>query len=506
MFIQYTKQIASLLLLLVCFSCSKDLGNYTYNELNSINFGGISQSYTILLGDKLKINPELKFAKENNTDENAYSYQWYAFDVNANFQLPADQRKEIAKTRNLDAAIQIPPGNYLLYYEVTDKKTGVAYITKIPLKVETTIYEGWLVLNDVNGTSRLDMVSKIKNVYTPIIDVLASTGSELMLKGKPLNVVCFPFSASTYGISISTDQATNRIDPETFKWKNTLNLTYEMIAGAPNGFHADFLSPVRETAGIAYMYSGGNVYFTYPMFGIYYGVPINLLKGEGAAFKTAPFIAAATDMASFMPMAILFDTEKKRFLKHGNAESSMGTVPATQNPLFNMNNVGMDLVFMSYTPYNGGEVFAILKNLSGKIYLARFNPFKGGQTYFAEIVGPEIAQANNFALSPVYGYLFYTVDGKVYEYDTSLKTTKLMLDKGAERISLMKFQDFAPSSNAFYRNKANQLMLCSYNPGADATKNGKMEFFDVPALNADLVLAESYAGLGKIVSVGYRQR
>ena len=81
-----------------------------------------------------------------------------------------------------------------------------------------------------------------------------------------------------------------------------------------------------------------------------------------------------------------------------------------------------------------------------------------------------------------------------------------MLDKGAERISLMKFQDFAPSSNAFYRNKANQLMLCSYNPGTDATKNGKMEFFDVPALNADLVLAESYAGFGKIVSVGYRQR
>lgn len=506
MFNQYKKQALYLVLLLLCVACKKDLGNYNYTELNDINFGGLSKSYTVLLGEKLQIKPEFKFSKENNNDEQAFSYQWYAFDINANLQLPADQRKNIAQTRNLDAAIQVPPGNYLLYYSVTDKKTGVVYTITIPLKVETAIYEGWMVLNDVDGVARLDMVSKIKNVYTPIVDVLAQTGSELSLKGKPLNVTCYPFSFSAYGISVSTDQGSNRIDPETFKWKNTYNLSYEMVANTPAGFHADFLAPIKEDKGICYMYAGGNIYFNYSLFSINYGVPVNLVTGEKVGFKAAPFVAAAMDLSTFTPMAVAFDTEKKRFLKHSGSDRSMGTIPTPLLPLFNTSNMGMDLLHMEYTTYNGGEVFAVMKNPAGKIYLVRFSPFNGAHNYFAEITGTDITQAEKFTLSPVFGYLFYTVGGKVYEYDTSLKTTKLMIDKGSEKISLLKFQDFARSSNTYYKDKANQLMVCSYKPTEPADKNGKLEFYNVPSLNGDLTLAEGYSGFGKILSVSYRQR
>jgi len=507
MFNQYIKQLLCLAMALLCFACKKDLGNYNYTELNSLNFDGISKTYTVTLGDKLKITPEFKFSKENVNNESAYSYQWYAFNVKAADQLPAEQRKDIATTRNLDAAIQVPPGIYRLYYSVTDKKTGIAYTTETQLKVETNIFEGWMVLNDVNGTARLDMVSKVKDVYAPITDVLAFTGSELTLKGKPLSVMCYPFNFTTYGISISTDQGTNRIEPETFKWKNTYNLSYEMVSNIPAGFHADFLAPVKEIfPGMCYMYAGGNVYYTHGVFGVNYGVPINLVKGEPVGFSPAPFIAAAMDKATGYPMAILFDTEKKRFLRQANNEPSMGTIPKPQTPLFDTSNIGMDMIFMAYTSYANGEVFAILKNPAGKIYLARFSPFNGTQNYFSEITGTDIGQADKFALSPVFGYLFYTVGGKVYEYDTSLKTAKLMLDKGTEKISLMKFQYFAPTGNAYYNTKANQLMVCSYNPAGAADKNGKMEFFDVPTLNADLVLTESYAGFGKVVSVSYRER
>lgn len=454
MFNQYIKQLLSLTLVLVCFACKKDLGNYEYTTLNSLGFDGISNSYTVTLGDKLKITPEFKFNKETITDENAYSYQWYAMNVKSADLLPADQRKDIATTRNLDAAIQIPPGDYRFYYSVTDKKTGIVYTAESRLKVETNIFEGWMVLNDVNGTARLDMVSKVKNVYAPITDVLAFTGSELTLKGKPLSVMCFPFRSNFYGISISTDQGTNRIEPETFKWKSTYNLSYEMVSNVPAGFHADFLAPVKEIfAGMCYMYAGENVYYTHNTFGVNYGVPINLVKGEQIGFKPAPFIAAAMNNATGYPMAVLFDTEKKRFLRQGNNESNMATIPKPQTQLFDSSNMGMDMIFMDYTSYANGEVYAILKNPAGKIYLARFSPFTGAQNYFSEITGTGIEQAEKFTLSPVFGYLFYSVGGKLYEYDTSLKTSKLMLDKGAEKITLMKFQYFAPTSNAYYRTK-----------------------------------------------------
>lgn len=500
---KYIKQALSILLLVLVFSCKKDIGNYDYQEINTVDFGGIEKSYTALQGQRFQITPVLKFSKDDGSDDKRYSFEWRG--INTGAQLPGDQEKKLATTRNLDITLQIPPGIYNIYYFVKDNQTGVFYRTKFILKVETTIYEGWMVLNDINGSARLDMVSKINNVFTPVFDVLGTTGSELILKGKPLNVYCYPYKPNVYGIYVSTDQTTTRIDPETFKWTNTMNLSYEMVANVPAGFHADFFSAVKENSGTSYMYSGGNVYYYYYIYQINYSTPINLVKGETTPFKAAPFVASAMDYNVFNASAVMFDTEKKRFLSHSNNQSNSSTFPAST--LFDFNNVGMDLVHMEYSPYNGGDVFAVLKNPAGKIYLARFNVTSGVQTYFAEILGTDIALAQKFAVSPVYGYLFYSVEGKLYEYDTSLKTSKLMLDKGTEKISLLQFQKFASTyKKPDYEKKVNQLIVASFNPALPSDKNGKMETFDIPSLNGDLIPVDKYTGFGKIISINYRER
>jgi hypothetical protein len=163
---------------------------------------------------------------------------------------------------------------------------------------------------------------------------------------------------------------------------------------------------------------------------------------------------------------------------------------------------------MEYSPFNGGDVFAILKGGDGKIFLARFNLTTAIQTYYGEITGAEIGNADKFAVNPTYGYLFYSAGSKVYEYDMSLKSSKLMLDKGAEKISLLKYQKFVKggSTRPYYESRKNQLMVCSYDPALPAERNGKMELYTVPSLNGDLTLGESYSGFGKIVSVSYRER
>lgn len=501
--IKYLKKVAYFFMLLLSFSCQKDIGNYDYQEINSVEFGGIDKSYSTLLGQKFQITPVLKFSKDDGKDDSRYTFEWIA--LNTANVLPGDRQKFLGNTRNLDITLQIPPGDYKVYYNVQDKQTGVKYRTIFSLKVETSIFEGWMVLNDINGTARLDMVSKINNVFTPIVDVLASTGSELVLKGKPVDVYCYAYKPSEYGIYVSTDQATNRIDPETFKWKSTFNLSYEMVANVPQNFHADFFAAIKTSSGNAYMYSGGNVYYYFSIFQINYSTPINLVKGETVPFKSAPFLVAATDPKTFTARAVMFDVDKKRFLNHGNNESNSFTFSAST--LFDFNNVGMDLVYMEYSEYNGGDVFAILKNPAGKIYLARFNAFSGVQIYFEEIVGTDIAAAQYFAVSPVYGYLFYGAGGKVYEYDTSLKTSKLMLDKGTEKISLLQFPKMSTTaSKPEYAKKKTQLIVASYDPALPADKNGKMETFDVPSLNGDLVPVDKYTGFGKIISVNYRQR
>lgn len=502
------KQIVLLALVLLTCSCTKDLGNYEYKEINAVDFAGIEPEYFVLLGETLQIKPQLKFTKDDSGSEDNYTYEWTGFKTEGASN--ATTSVLIATTRNLDQQISILPGDYKVHYVVKDKKTGVSYRTIFKLKVETSITEGWMVLNEVNGTGRLDMISKIKDKYNTIKDVLKASGSGLILKGKPLDVYCYAYTYNDYGIYVTTDQSTDRVDQNTFKWKNTLNLKYEFVAGVPDDFHADFFSAIQEpsAAGTAYLYANKNVYFYNATQAIRFGLPINLVKGEIQTFKPAPFFTAILDPYTLNSTFVMFDVDKKRFLRHGNNESTASTMVNPTNLLFNYNNVGMDLLYMEQVSYNGGEIFALLKNPAGKVFLTRFNPFNGFQNYFEEVAIPEIANAEHFAVHPAFGYLFYTVGSKVYEYDFSLKTTKLMLDKGAEKISVMKFQKFAQklAAKPYNNSRKDQLLLCSYDPAKPADQNGTMELYTVPNLNEALTLGESYTGFGKIVSVSYRER
>jgi len=488
-------------------SCSKDLGNYSYQDINEVNFGKIEDSYTVLLGAHLNINPELHFTQPGQSQETDYSYEWFAINNNVN-TLPGDKRKNLATTKKLDIDVQIPPGLYTVHYKVTDKKTGVSFTRQFSLKVETIIYEGWMVLNDIQNTGRLDMISMINNQFTPLHDILKTSGSQFQLKGKPLDVYCYPFMRNDYGIYISTDQGTNRINPESFAWKDTYNLKTEVLGKVDEKFHADFFSATPEEPGVSYMYSQGNVYYYFGVFQIFYGIPINIAYGEAIPFRAAPFIPAVRNFGAYPSSAVLFDMDKKRFLQHGNRTSYVLPFAKSNSTLFDFDNVGMDLEYMTYSTYNAGDVFAVLKNNNGKRYLARFNCISGTQSYFEEIKAQDIDKATNYAVSPVFGYLFYSVGGKVYEYDLSLKTSKLMLDKGSEQISLLKFQYFTDTwpEKPAYTELAKQLIVASYNPAGLPTSNGKIEFFNVQGLNGPLKLVNKFEGFGKVVSISYRER
>lgn len=473
--------------------CKKDLGNYDYQPINEVNFGGIEKSYTAEIGKPFVINPVLKFTKDEN-DTAQYTYEWYALNKDYSV-LPKDQRKNLAKTKNLNLLITIASGQYQVFYNVTDKKTGITFTKSFDLLVSSEVYEGWMVLNDINGTARLDMVNQNLNV---IKDVLKATGSNLTLTGKPLDIYCYPWNPSTYGIYVTTDKLTTKIDPETFSWKNTLPIAYEFASNVPSDLHVDFIKAAGQE--VSYVYTQGNYYYYFYTWSRNYSVPVNFVRGENKVFPASPFIA--TVASGYPAGAILFDKEKQRFLRHVNGESSCALMP--DQPLFNYNKTGMDLVFMDNTTYNGGEAFAILKNpVTFKYYLARISPDDGyKQNYYQEMLATDIDKAEQFAINPDFGYIFYSVGSKIYEYDMFNKTSKLMIDKGADKISLIKFQ------NTFMygtEGVSNKFVVCSYNPGNPA-ESGKMELYSVPNLNANLSLTASYTGFGKIISVSYRER
>jgi len=500
MFKKIKTQFAILLVLLLGWSCNSDEGNYDYNEINEINVTGIAATYTAYTGDNFKITPSLNPTLDDGSNSNRYTYKWVAL----NYALFGDGATTvIATTKDFDAQIKLPPAKYKVIYFVKDSVTGVTWqAADFELNVVSAVYEGWLVIGDVNGKARLDMVSIIPGVATPrvINDALALTGSDLKLEGNAVDVSCFNLpltSPLTYGIYVTASESgTARLDENSFAWKQSQNIAYETVGGSfPTNFGVDFMkTPISSAGGENFIYSKGNIYYYYRGMSTKYGLPQNKVATETKNFYASPFIAENNGSSG---TAVFYDRDGRRFLRFNYSAGNCSAMPTPvgANVLDWTTTTNCDLVYMTTSAFNQYENFAVLRNIStGKYYLLRFD-LKLNQTYYKEILNaPDFDKAAKFAVSPDSGYLFYVAGNKLYEYDNGIQSAKLMIDKGSNEIT---FIDFNPKAKTF----AKKLILGSYNG-----TGGKLELFDVPPVNGDLILTNTYDGLCKIVDVAYRPR
>lgn len=485
------------LMLVLLYSCAADEGNYDYNAINEIHATGIEESYTVYTGDNFKITPNLNPTIDDGKDPDRYSYEWVALNPS---KLLLESRTLIGTTKNFDGTIKLAPGSYNVYYFVKDKVTGVTWQQEpFQLNVVSAIYEGWLVIGNVQDKARLDMISILPGISQPkiITDVLDASGSALKLSGKAVDVSCFASAISTgavYGVYVTTtENGTTRIDPDSFGWTQTQNLAYETLGGAfPTNFGIDFM----ETPGSGsenFIYSKGDIYYYYRTFNIKYGLPQNILETATKTFYAAPFIASNQGSIG---APVFFNNDTRSFVRFSYSKGNCSAMPpvTASSTVLDWNNTDSDLIYMTTSGFNGFENFAVLKNRStGKYNLLRFSQGLI-QSYYKEILNaPEFDKATKFAVSPDSGYLFYAVGGKVYEYDNGTQSAKLMIDKGAEEITYIAFNKLA-------KNADKKLIVGSYGT------TGKLELYTVPPVNGNLILTDTFNGLCKIVDVAYRRR
>lgn len=488
--------------LLACMAgCYKDEGNYSYSDINEITFANIDTTagYAVFIGDSLKISPSLKSTMAANEDN--YTYEWSFFD-----NIKGD--KILSNDRNLRIRINETPGTYSLQYRVVDKKTGVLFHVRTKVLVRTAVYEGYMVLNEVNGKSRLDMLSydATTSSFNQITDVLLQMGSNLPEQGKPYKVVCtrvsnaFNWSDSTYGIYLLTANGTNRVHPETFTWRPTYDIRYEIAGNIAPDFKAGNLlaDPAFYYVSI-FLYNDYNVYLRTGGVEMY-SLPVNKLVGQ------APFRASKYMVSTSSQYLTMFDIDAKSFVMLQALNSfNAAPVPVATKPGELNYPTGQDLIWMDKT--TTGYAYAITKDPgTNTCYLTKFIP---GQlpTYSRAINGTGIANAEQFAMGATPEYLFYSVGGKVYEYDLYTQTSKLMIDKGASQITYLAFQPFtANRSPATYGVWSRWLNIGSIDPAGTEGANGTLEQYSVPDANDPLVFQKRWTGFGKITSISFRER
>ncbi len=487
-------------------SCDKELGNYKYHDINEVTISSIDtvSGYTAIFGDTLSISPVVTGSQDHD-GPHKYSYEWSFFD-----QIKGDQ--VISTDKDLKYKVSQPPGSYSLQYKVTDQTTGVLFHTRATVLVKTDVYEGYLVLNEVAGNSRLDMLSYdvVAGKFTQYTDVLKKMGSSMPPQGQPYKVLCtrtstaFNYSDSTYGIYVVTASGTNRINSETFDWLHTYNIRYEVTGNIPQDFKADNMvaDPAFYFITI-FMISDNNLYIRSGAGSPLYNLPLNKYVGQ-APFRASPFVVGDGDGDA----TILYNLDNRSFAMVPTVSSSNATDPPDSTAPGDIPfPKGGDLLYMDKSA--GGYAYAITKipNTS-TCYLTKF---QAGSlpVYCQQISGTDIDKATNFAVSANPEYLFYSVGGKLYEYDLYLKSSKLMLDKGSAQISYLNFDRFTASDvqhAALYGQWARWLSVGSYDPSGTEGSNGTLEQYGIVDANEPLIFERSWTGFGKITSISYRER
>lgn len=489
-------------LLSLCFTaCYKDRGNYDYHEINEVSgIKGINDKYALLYGDTLRIVPEI-LSTEAGTDTGRYTYQWEAL-IEGTARLADDAPIVVlGRGRDLVCPVKLRPAPYDVYLRVKDKQTGVEWFKKCKLTVQSAVYQGWVVLCDVGGGTRIDMVTRLGDDDKLITDVLAFTNAGMPVRRQPKQLL-FAYRPAAHQFYLRSAEGLERIDGEALTWKSTYNIRYEMMSPAGADFAPDYFYNNASLPGVDYVIAGNQVFHRSMMMGASaFGAPVNYVDEEKTPFRPAPFVACG------MGGALLYDQDRQRFVAH---DPMFGTRCSSlrDGSLFSY-NTGRDMVYMTYTGYNWGDVYAILKDKAGKFYTYCMNVGGSGikQVHYTEMTGaPELDKATAFSVSNQLGYVFYAAGSRVYEYDVFTNKAWLMADLGREQVSVLKCLLFNPYGKEFYVNLSNSLVVGSYDPSRPDTENGAIRVYSVPARNEQLQLTWSHAGLGKIVDLAYRER
>lgn len=503
-------------------SCAKDLGNYHYHNMVEPQISGIEAELSALTFSRLQLTPEFG---GNDFSESAYDFEWKVISMDeGNVTI-------IGQERNLDYEVQLPEGNYKLYFTMTERESGVYWQQSYNLRVNQATSEGWMVLCSIDGKTRLDMKSDVTGeIYKDLLKNTPLSEWRGPRKIQQLNVEVSETNSPFY---LLTDDGSTRLGKNGFEWKEEYSLRYEMATG-----QEPFPYEIMEMGAGKIMVSGTDFYYAdcMGMSGLY-GSPVN--KNFRVASEVGTNVA--TTMI-FVPIALMYDIDNNRFMGYAPnlASSDLGGLEPLQDlkamgrladefyaagqnkagvigSAFDEFPEGLDYVYMEntrYDPGNGkmGVTYSVLADgekrylygiqLGDMLTLADCSAALG-KAYYGDISNcTRITQVTDlFAFSSLKNYMYYAVGNSVYRVDLSVLPLKAerQFSLSGETITCLKFNLYQKSENA---SKSYDLIV-----GSEKNGDGFLRIYEGLESEGDFKKVKPlvYSGFGHIVDATYRE-
>ncbi|MEG2227469.1 MAG: PKD-like family lipoprotein [Odoribacter sp.] len=363
----------------------EDLGSYNYREINNVDVDSVltTNYYTMVADvDTLKITPKVEFLLDGKVaDPNRYAYEWSLLASRASVN---DKIIKIGDQKDLKWPVQLAAGTYFGYFKVIDKQAELTWTTNFFVKCASSTNSGWMVLCDVAGKTRVDVISPVSETRTVVVRNILK-GSEYVGKPVGMNSVYVQDFMGTPETIIYGSNGTFSINLEDFTIYESSDYKYMFATGKSR---IDIRSMAKtwnrsEAAKQATFVVDdlGDLYIKYHWeVGAMYGARRNVDPDDPTKFiRFAPFIGSRwgksgdSGNGGTNTSVLLYDQDKCRFMELRDDDLPRTLkIKGNNLPWYDAETGGMEMIGMTNT-YNSNSLTYCISFLKdpkdGKIYL-----------------------------------------------------------------------------------------------------------------------------------------
>lgn len=498
------KKLILLALVSVWFhACTDDEGNYDYVKVNEVSIheitvdgdtvDGINTRNVIGRMDTVRIVLDISgtIAKESLED---YDMEWY---ICTN----SHTHTTISKEKNLEYPVDLDPGQYALYFQITDRSTGLKWLESCNLTVATPFSRGFLVLGDLeDGDVGLDMIAMPVGKDTTMIEDVFDN-SEKGIKAPAERLI---FAGQRAGDEVGKQALWMTTGTNSFRMSNQTNIDVlgeastfgfiETLEEHKEPIRVMDMFPRQTNMNRSALYRGyiteDQVYFKGITMAEFFTIPVNRYSATSKTyFKPYPLAFYYGISSTAYNCVLLYDMDNDKFAKiNGTSTASYCyelTDQVTDPFPWDQSKVKRTIVYGENSASgNNGSSFAIMKNKEGdsQYYIYKWDATSSmfnqrivtkGDCFTIDMSkAKDIDKAKLFAFASNQSRLLYAVGKKLYVYDYGRESLELYEKDLDAEITYME-TEYAS------RRMKNEFFVATYSPASKGTIY-KMEIGDDP--------------------------
>lgn len=454
--------IATLIAFLVVgfSSCVEDEGSYEMSDINEVKISGIEEEYNLIsFQETLNITPEIECTQKG-ISEDDLEYKWFVCTGSLSGSEADHKHVVIGTERNLSYKVDVAPGNYLIYFQVKDKHTGLKFEQYFSLKAISSFVRGFYLYGDkADGTVGIDFVSMPTGRDTILVkDIFVNSqkikgAKDLIFTGhynNGYNALWAITDDYQYKVEYSAQLEKVDIIPD----ENLENIIFPTMEAVQRPFHLTNISPgtygptcISLSRSTRVIITENEIYAASIIMSEAYGNPINRDTSSPTAALFKPYPYAFYSAASTSVGYVFFFDMTNHCFKKPVGSSLLGSTSYcerpndSETPFYldqNKYNPIRQMVYAENGYGNAGRSYALMNDENGDYYVYGFrapanyksDPTKEFATQIDLSVATDFEKASHYAFFSMQSVLLYSVGSKLYAYDYDRKVCKLIEDYG----------------------------------------------------------------------------